>query len=82
MTTVVNFRNALNDNNQQVEVQPGQTVQQAVEASGLIAAGNPFSVRDKDGQVVDNREATDFGGLTLSVGLPGDEVRGGSAGRS
>ncbi|MDY7083631.1 MAG: hypothetical protein SYR96_00855 [Actinomycetota bacterium] len=82
MTTVVNFRNALDGHTQPVEVQPGQTVQQAVEASGLIAAGNQFSVRDKDGQVVDNREATDFDGLTLSVGLPGDEVRGGSADRN
>ncbi|RSM64696.1 hypothetical protein DMB66_18795 [Actinoplanes sp. ATCC 53533] len=78
----MNFRNALTDNHQQVEVQPGQTVQQAVEASGLIAAGNPFSVRDKDGQVVDNREATDFTGLTLSVGLPGDDVIGGSTCRN
>jgi hypothetical protein len=75
--TTVNFRNALDDTNQSVEVQPGQTVQQAVEASGLIAAGNRFSVRDKDGQVVDDRNATDFGGRTLSVGLQGDDVVGG-----
>jgi hypothetical protein len=79
MSTVVNFRNALTDTHQSVEVQPGQTVQQAVETSGLIAAGNRFSVRDKDGQVVDGRPATEFAGLTLSVGLQGDDVVGGSA---
>jgi hypothetical protein len=79
MATVVTFRNAITDQRQEVEVQPGQTVKQAVEASGFIASGNQFSVRDKDGHVVDDKPATDYANTLLSVGLPGDTVRGGAA---
>jgi hypothetical protein len=78
MSTVVTFRNAITDARQEVEVQPGQTVKQAVEASGFIATGNQFSVRDKDGHVVDDKPATEYANTLLSVGLPGDTVRGGT----
>jgi len=80
MNNTVTFRNALTDmTSQPVEVQPGQTVRQAVEASGLIAAGNNFSVRDKDGRVVDDQQASQYSGQMLSVGLPGDRVVGGAS---
>lgn len=75
--TTVTFRNALTDSSQRVDIQPGQTIRQAVEHSGLIAAGNDFSVRDKDGNVVDSRQASEYSGMMLSVGLPGDDVVGG-----
>ncbi|MGI5247127.1 hypothetical protein [Dactylosporangium sp. CA-139066] len=77
MTNTVTFRNALTDSTQTIEVQPGQTVHQAVANAGFIATGNDFSVRDKDGVVVDNRPASDFSGMMLSVGLPGDGITGG-----
>ncbi|WP_117213933.1 hypothetical protein [Allorhizocola rhizosphaerae] len=75
----ITFRNALTDMNQQVPVQAGQTVRQTVESSGFIAPGNNFSVRDKDGQIVDEQPADRFVGQMLSVGLPGDNVVGGGA---
>lgn len=75
----ITFRNALTDVTQPVQLQAGQSVRQAVESSGLIAAGNNFSVRDKDGQVVDDQPASQFAGQMLSVGLPGDGVVGGAA---
>ena len=79
MSTVVTFRNAITDARQEVEVSPSQTVRQAVESSGFIAAGSAFSVRDKNGQVVDNQPATKYANTVLSVGLPGDRVVGGFA---
>ncbi len=77
MTTIVTFRNAITDARQEIEVTPGQTVRQAVESSGFIATGSSFSVRDKNGQVVDNQAAADYANTVLSVGLPGDRVVGG-----
>lgn len=78
MSTVVTFRNAITDARQEVEVTSGQTVRQAVESSGFIAAGSSFSVRDKNGQVVDGQPASEHANTVLSVGLPGDRVVGGS----
>lgn len=76
--TTVTLRNAISNARQTVEVQPGQTVRHVVEQSGFIAAGSNFSVRDKNGQVVDNHRAEEFVNTVLSVGLPGDGVVGGS----
>jgi hypothetical protein len=78
MSTTVVFRNALTDARQVVEVQSGQTVKQAVENSGFMAAGSSFSVRDKNGQLVDDQQAAEHVGEVLSVGLPGDRVVGGT----
>lgn len=75
--TSLTLRNAISNARQDVEVEPGKTVRQVVEESGFIAAGNGFSVRDKSGQVVDDRPAADFANTVLSVGLPGDHVVGG-----
>lgn len=78
MSTTVTFRNAITDARQEVEVSPGQSVRQAVENSGFIAAGSAFSVRDKNGRVVDDQPATEHANTVLSVGLPGDRVVGGA----
>jgi hypothetical protein len=78
MSTTITFRNAITDQRQEVEVLPGQTVQQAVESSGFIAPGSQFSVRDKNGQVVDNDVAANHANTVLSVGLAGERVVGGS----
>ncbi len=82
MSNLVTFRNAITDQRVQIEVGAGQTVRQAVEDSGFIAAGNGFSVRDKLGNVVDDQPAIQYTNTVLSVGLPGDLVVGGSAERS
>jgi len=74
----VTFRNVITGERQEAEVQPGQTVRQAVESTGIIAPGNQFSVRDKDGEVVDGDQASQHEGKVLNVGLAGD-VRGGTA---
>jgi hypothetical protein len=79
MSATVTFRNAITDARQPTEVTPGQTVRQAVESSGFIASGSAFSVRDKDGQVVDDQPASNYEGSVLSVGLPGDRVVGGGS---
>ncbi|WP_432969078.1 hypothetical protein [Dactylosporangium sp. CA-233914] len=79
-SAVVTFRNALTDSTQTIEVVNGQSVRDAVTSSGFIAAGNDFSVRDRDGVVVDHEPAVYYSGLMLSVGLPGDGVAGGGAG--
>jgi hypothetical protein len=81
MSTVVTFRNAITDARQEVEVSHGQTVRQAVENSGFVASGSSFSVRDKNGQVVDDQPAIEHANTVLSVGLPGDRVVGGTGGR-
>jgi len=78
MSQMVHIRNTLTDSRREIEACPGQTVQEAVTASGFIASGHLFSVRDKDGQVVDDRPVTDFAGTTLSVGLPGEDIVGGA----
>jgi hypothetical protein len=82
MSTAVTFRNAITDDRQVVEVEQGQTVRQAVENSGIVAAGSSFSVRDKNGQVVDNQLAADHANTVLSVGLSGDRVVGGISNHS
>lgn len=76
-TTTVTLRNAISNARQDVTIQPGQTVRQAVDDSGFIAAGSRFSVRDKNGQVVDDRPVEEYANTVLSVGLPGDGVVGG-----
>jgi hypothetical protein len=76
----VTFRNAITDARHPVDVSPGQTVRQAVLDSGFIAAGNEFSVRDKEGTIVDNQPADQFAGAVLTVGLAGDTVSGGTVG--
>jgi hypothetical protein len=80
--SIVTFRNAITDARHQVEVSPGQTVRQAVESSGFVAPGSDFSVRDKDGIIVDNQPATQHDGAVLTVGLAGDSVRGGAVSRA
>jgi hypothetical protein len=77
----VTFRNAITDARHQVDVSPGQTVRQVVETSGFVASGNDFSVRDKNGIVVDSDQATKHEGTVLTVGLAGDTVRGGARSR-
>lgn len=78
--STVTFRNAITDARHQVEVTAGQTVRQAVQSSGFIAAGNDFSVRDKDGTIVDDHPAAQHAGTVLTVGLAGDRVSGGVVG--
>jgi hypothetical protein len=73
----VTFRNVITGDRQDLQVQPGQTVRQAVEAAGIIAPGNQFSVRDKDGAVVDNDQASQHEGKVLNVGLAGT-IQGGT----
>jgi hypothetical protein len=80
--TTITVRNAISNARQEVALRPGQTVRQAVEQSGFIAAGSNFSVRDKSGRVVDTQPAADHANTVLSVGLPGDNVVGGTAGRA
>jgi hypothetical protein len=79
MSDNVTFRNAITGDRQEVGIDPGQTVRDAVEASGLVAAGNAFSVRDKRGEVVDDQMAAQHANTVLTVGLPGDRVAGGGA---
>jgi hypothetical protein len=73
----VTFRNVITGDRQDIDVRPGQTVRQAVEAAGIIAPGNQFSVRDKDGTVVDGDPAHQHEGKVLQVGPQGN-VQGGS----
>jgi hypothetical protein len=79
--SAVTIRNAITDARQVLEIQPDQTVRQAVERSGFIAAGNPFAVRDKLGNVVDNDKIADHRDTVLTVGLPDDQIEGGKDSR-
>jgi uncharacterized surface anchored protein len=72
----VTLRNSLTGETHPVEVQTNRTVRQSVSNSGVIA-GNEFSVRDKNGNVVDNDQLASHEGEVLNIGLPGDMVRGG-----
>ncbi len=73
----VTFRNVITGDRTDIDVRPGQTVRQAVESAGIIAPGNQFSVRDKDGSVVDSDQAAQHEGKVLQIGPPGT-VQGGS----
>jgi len=79
MSTSVIFWNVITNERQEVAVQPGQTVKQALEGSGFIAPGSDVSVRDKFTNVVDDEEAAKYNGELLRLGLPGTGVRGGNA---
>jgi hypothetical protein len=74
----VTFRNVITGDRHDVDAQPGQTVRQVVESAGIIAPGNGFSVRDKDGTVVDSDSAQQHDGKVLQIGPPGN-VQGGRA---
>jgi hypothetical protein len=54
-----------------------QTVRQSVESAGIIAPGNHFTVRDRDGTVVDGDPAVQHEGKVLHIGPPGN-IQGGS----
>lgn len=78
MTTVtITPRDAITGERQDVEADPDLTVHQVVERSGFIAPGYNFSVRDRNGQVVDQFPVADFANTLLTAGLPADSVRGG-----
>lgn len=75
---LVTFRNVITGDRHDIDVQPGQTVRQAVESAGIVAPGNQFSVRDKGGTVVDNDLASQHSGEVLQIGPLGN-VQGGGA---
>jgi hypothetical protein len=71
----VTLRNAITNDRHQINPQPGKTVKQAVEESGFVQG--TFSVRDKNGQIIDNEMIDNFSDAVLNVGLPGESVVGG-----
>jgi hypothetical protein len=76
---LVTFRNVITGDRHPIDVQPGQvgqSVRQTVESAGIIAPGNQFSVRDKNGTVVDNDPVSQHGGEVLQIGPLGN-VQGG-----
>ena len=77
MTATITLRNAITGERQDIEADPELTVHQVVERSGFIVPSSDFSVRDKDGQVVDQCPVADFANTLLTVGLPADSARGG-----
>jgi hypothetical protein len=79
MTTIVTFRNVITGDHISVEAGYGEIVRQAVEKSGLIPPGSQFSVRDKDGTVVDGEQATNFPDVLLQIGPLGN-IKGGGGG--
>jgi len=76
---LVTFRNVITGDRHDIDVHPGRTVRQTVESAGIIAPGNHFSVRDKDGTVVDNDPATHHEGRVLQIGPLGNVQGGGTA---
>jgi|HubBroStandDraft_5_1064220.scaffolds.fasta_scaffold964311_2 hypothetical protein len=74
----VTFRNVITGAEREVEVQAGQTVKQAADGAGIIAPGNSYSVRDKDGKVVDNELVDTHQQRLLTIGLAGP-VSGGTS---
>jgi hypothetical protein len=72
----VTFRNVITGAERDVDVEPGQTVKQAAERAGVVAPGNNFSVRDKDGKVVDSEPVVNHEQRVLSIGLPGPVAGG------
>ena len=71
----VTVRNTITNDRIQMDTRPDLSVQQAVRDSGFVHGD--FSVRDKDGNVVDTQPVTDFDGKILNVGLPGRTIVGG-----
>jgi len=73
----ITFRNVITGDRTEVQVAAGQTVQDAVRSSGFIAPGNNFSVRDRDGNVVDDDQSTEHSDEVLYVGPVGNVQGGG-----
>jgi hypothetical protein len=73
----VTFRNVITGAERELDVDSGLSVKQAAESAGIIAQGNNFSVRDKDGRVVDAEPIASHEERVLSIGLPGT-IQGGS----
>lgn len=76
MVMPVTFRNVITGGQHDVPVGTGQTIRQAVESAGIIAPGNHFSVRDKNGAEVDYDPAAQHDGEILHIGPPGN-IQGG-----
>ena len=71
---VFTVRNSVNGQRQDVGIQLGQTVREAVEGSGFVTGD--FSVRDKSGRVIDSDQVSAFEGQVVNVGLRGNVVGG------
>lgn len=68
--TITNDRMSLDTSNL-----AGQSVGDVVSESGFVAGD--FSVRDKQGRVIDDDPIENFEGAVVNVGLPGASVVGG-----
>ncbi|HUA29375.1 MAG TPA: hypothetical protein VMC03_10870 [Streptosporangiaceae bacterium] len=77
MASHIIVRNAITDAVATLDIKDGRTVHDLVTNSQFIAPGNPFSVRDKNGVVVDSDLALDHANSILTVGLPDDRRWGG-----
>ncbi len=71
------FRNALTNDRAEVDVDQGTTVREAAVATGLVAMTDQFSVRDRNGELVDGDEVSRHQTEILSIGIVGDKVAGG-----
>lgn len=71
----VTVRNTITNDRVQLDTVAGKSVQEAIRESGFVHGD--FSVRDKDGNVVDAQPLADYEGKILNVGLPGRTIVGG-----
>jgi hypothetical protein len=68
-------RNTINGERMQIDTDASKSIAEAVRDSGWVTG--QFSVRDKNGNVIDDRPASEFEGTVVNVGLPGRTVVGG-----
>jgi hypothetical protein len=68
-------RNTINGERMQIDTDGSKTVAAAVRDSGWVTG--EFSVRDKNGNVIDDRPSSEYQGMVVNVGLPGRTVVGG-----
>jgi len=71
----VTIRNTITNERMEIPAEQGKNVKDAVQNSGFVAGD--FSVRDKQGNVIDDSRISEFDGQVVNVGLPGRTVVGG-----
>jgi hypothetical protein len=77
---IITFRNVITGNKSEIQIAEGQTVKSLVEAAGIIAPGNQFSVRDKNGIAVDGDQSSEHANEVLQIGPQGNVTGGGGGG--
>lgn len=66
------IRNAVTNDRYEVDIRPGESIRDAVDRSGSVAANWDYIVRAKNGQIIDDAPASRYAGTVVIVGYAPD----------